>query len=281
VNPIALVQTARATRRALAHAPVPAGWTRDAVTTQVRLAGGRVGHSDGHVQVQVGAFEVTGFSVSSLAHLHREIFVDLQYWFRARRSDPVIVDGGSNIGMSLLFFKVLYPGARVIAFEPAARAHELLIHNVERNSLQDVEVHGVALGPDDGQVAFFEDPADPATFRMSTRAERIPGEATTVPQRRLSPLLEGEVDLVKLDIEGAEDAVLAELIASGAIDRVDQLVLEYHHQLDPDRDPIDRFLARLRESGFSYQLSAAERVTQRSGQTAIPQDVLVYARRRT
>ena len=78
VHPLLLARTARATRRALAKAPVPERWAREAVKTQLRLAAGRVGRDGGLVQVKVDRFDVTGFSISSLAYLHREIFVDLQ-----------------------------------------------------------------------------------------------------------------------------------------------------------------------------------------------------------
>ena len=257
--PWRLVQTARATRRALADAPVPDGWVSDAVRTQLRLAAGRVRRDNGVVRVPVGGFDVAGFSVSSLAYLHREIFVELEYWFRAQRRDPFIVDGGSNIGMSVLFFKSLYPDSRVLAFEPSKRAYELLVRNVEANGLRDVDARHAALGGENAAVPFFEDPDDPATFRMSTRRERMPGTATSVTQQRLSDSLTGDVDLLKLDIEGAEDSVLADLGDSGAISRVAQLIVEYHHQLDAQRDFLGAFLERLREHGFAYQISARRR----------------------
>lgn len=280
MNPAAVVQKARATRRALANAPVPGGWTREAVKTQGLLAAGCVGRADGLVQVKVDRFDVTGFSVSSLAYLHWAIFVELQYYFSARRRDPLIVDGGSNIGISVLFFKTLYPDARILAFEPASRAHELLLRNVEANGLRDVEVHQAALGREDTYVPFYEDPDDPATFRMSTRSERLPlGKSSSVPQRRLSQLVREEVDLLKLDVEGSEDDVLAELVDARAVSRVRQLVVEYHHRLDPTRDHLDEFLACLREQGFGYQVSAKEIVASRAVAKPAFQDVLVYARR--
>ncbi len=277
--PWRLVQTMRLTRRLLADAPVPEGWVRDAVKTQLRLAAGRVEHEDGLVRVPVGQFDVAGFSVSSLAYLHNEIFVKLAYFFRAGRPDPLIVDGGSNIGMSVLFFKALYPKGRILAFEPAARAHELLLRNVGANGLADVQVHHAALGREQGVVPFYEDSADPATFRMSTRSWRIPGGGTTVTQRRLSELVDQEVDLLKLDVEGAEEDVLADLVGSGAIRRVQQVVVEYHHHLDPTRDFLGAFLERLRDQGFTYQVSARERVADRAEREPAFQDVLVFARR--
>jgi len=279
VSPLRLLQTVRATRRALTNAPVPPGWAREAAKTQLRLAAGRVRHEQGLVRVNVDRFDVAGFSVASLAYLHREIFVELQYYFSTDSPDPFIVDGGSNIGMSVLFFKALYPGARVLAFEPAQRAHDLLVRNVEANGLRDVEVHRAALGREDGEVPFFEDRDDPATFRMSTRSERLPGTASPVPQRRLSQLLREEVDLLKLDIEGSEDDVLAELVDSQAVSRIRQLVVEYHHQLDPTRDFLGAFLECLRQQGFGYQVSAKGPVANRAAAEPAFQDVLVYARR--
>ena len=279
MSPLRLLQTVRATRRALTNAPVPPGWAREAAKTQLRLAAGRVRHEQGLVRVNVDRFDVAGFSVASLAYLHREIFVELQYYFSTDRPDPFIVDGGSNIGMSVLFFKALYPGARVLAFEPAQRAHDLLVRNVEANGLRDVEVHRAALGREDGEVPFFEDRDDPATFRMSTRSERQPGTASPVPQRRLSQLLREEVDLLKLDIEGSEDDVLAELVDSQAVSRIRQLVVEYHHQLDPTRDFLGAFLECLRQQGFGYQVSAKGPVANRAAAEPAFQDVLVHARR--
>jgi len=277
---VQLLQTARATRRALANAPgLPPGWAREATTTQLRLVAGRVRHAEGLVQVKVGQFSVTGFSIPSLAFLHREIFVDLQYYFSTKVRDPLIVDGGSNIGMSVLFFKALYPSARVLAFEPAQPAHDLLVRNVEANGLRDVEVQRAALGREDGEVLFYEDRDDPATFRMSTRSERLPGTASSVPQRRLSHLLGEDVDLLKLDVEGSEDDVLAELVDSNAVSRIRQLIVEYHHQLDPTRDFLGAFLERLRDQGFQYQIGANENVAARTRDEPVFQDVLVYARR--
>jgi FkbM family methyltransferase len=275
--PWRLAQTARATRRALAGAPVPDGWVGDAVKTQLRLAAGRVRRENGIVSVPIAGFDVAGFSVPSLAYLHREIFVELEYWFRAQRRDPFIVDGGSNIGISVLFFKALYAAARVIAFEPARPAHELLERNVEANRLGDVEVHNAALARTNGEVKLYEDPGDPATFRMSTRLGRIDGSPTAVAGRRLSDFVDGDVDLVKLDVEGAEDDVLSDLVDSGAIARVGQLIVEYHHQLDPTRDFLGAFLERLREQGFSYHVSAREQIAKRATLEPGFQDVLVHA----
>jgi FkbM family methyltransferase len=279
LNPLRLARIARATRRTLAGAPVSGHWASEAVKTQLRLAAGRVAHEDGLVRVKVDRFYVLGFSTPSLAYLHREIFVNLQYYFRSVRPDPLIIDGGSNVGLSVLFFKALYPESRLLAFEPAQPACSLLVRNVEANGIDGVDVHCEALGRETGKVDFFEDPRDPATFRMSTRPERLAGVARTVPQRRLSELVNEDVDLLKLDVEGAEDDILTDLVESGAIGRIAQLVVEYHHHLDPQRDFLGSFLERLRAQGFVYYVEAREPGQSRRAAEPAFQDVLVYAYR--
>ena len=46
-------------------------------------------------------------------HCYREIFGDQVYRFIANRQDPLIIDCGANIGMSVIYFKYLYPDARI------------------------------------------------------------------------------------------------------------------------------------------------------------------------
>ena len=67
--------------------------------------------------------------------LFNELFADACYSFRAQTDSPLIFDCGSNIGLSILFFKKLYPKARVIGFEPDPLTFQTLRENSERNSL--------------------------------------------------------------------------------------------------------------------------------------------------
>ncbi len=115
---------------------------------------------------------------------------------------------------------------------------------------------------------------------MSTRRERLPSpRETIVPQRRLSDFVDGPVDLIKLDVEGAEGDVLDDLIETGAIAHVRTLVLEYHNYLAPGESAMGAFLERLATHGFEYRLSARERIAQRAEEGSQPQDILVYAHR--
>ena len=47
--------------------------------------------------------------------LFNEIFLHHEYHFTAANETPHIIDCGSNIGMSVIYFKMLYPEAEIVA----------------------------------------------------------------------------------------------------------------------------------------------------------------------
>src|SRR6516164_4426665 len=49
---------------------------------------------------------------------YKDEFIQQIYHFESSSTNPLIIDGGSNIGMSILYFKRLYPNARIVGFEP-------------------------------------------------------------------------------------------------------------------------------------------------------------------
>lgn len=225
---------------------------------------------------QVSGFEVSYFDKPTVVHLYREIFVHGTYYFRSASSNPVIFDCGANIGVATLFFKSLYPAAKLECFEPDPRSFDLLEHNVATNNLQDVTLHKVALWDEDTDVQFFTDSANPGSLLMSTNAHRLSGSPISVPARRLSSFITGDVDFLKLDVEGAELRVLQELAHSGKIGCIRQMVVEYHHKIPGEPSAMSSFLHVLEESGFEYQI-----VTY-GFSVAVPerfQDIMVYAYR--
>jgi hypothetical protein len=73
------------------------------------------------------------FSLDTLLFLVNEIFLRRDYAFAPDRDAPVVIDCGSNIGISILFFKKLRPQAKIIGFEPDKKTFELLSRNVAEN----------------------------------------------------------------------------------------------------------------------------------------------------
>jgi FkbM family methyltransferase len=220
-------------------------------------------------------FLVSHFDAQTLNFLYREVFVRQPYYFHSKSESPVILDCGANIGMASLYFKWLYPKARLQSFEPDPATFQLLQKNIERNNL-DVVAHNCALWDDETEVDFFVDPGNPGGLLMSTDPGRWYREPIRVPARKLSSFIDGAVDFLKLDVEGAEHRVLSDLVQSGALGVVRQMVVEYHHKIGQQKSCLADFLHQLERAGFEYQIHASLfPVSSRD----IPQDVLIAAYR--
>src|ERR1035441_6582175 len=90
------------------------------------------------------------------------------------------------------------------------------------------------------------------------RFPRWPAKSKTMVRTvRLSDYITEDVDLLKLDVEGSEMAILEDLMAAGKLERVRQIIGEYHHHVKPDEDRLGEFLSLLERAGFGYHLCAA------------------------
>jgi FkbM family methyltransferase len=228
-------------------------------------------------ETRLVGFRVSYFDRPTLLYLYREIFVRQTYWFRAQTAEPAILDCGANLGMATLFFKFIFPSARIQCFEPDAATCRLLRQNIGANHLENVASHNVALWDEDTQIPFFSDPAAPGNLLMSTNGNRGSGEASSVTARRLSSYVEEDIDLLKLDVEGAELRVLRELVESEKITRIKQMIVEYHHKIPGEPSSMSQVLRILEDSGFEYQIAASGFPL---AQRERFQDVMIYAYQR-
>ena len=198
-------------------------------------------------------YHVKSYGFFDTGVLFQEIYIYQQYYFKANKPAPWIIDCGSHIGMSILYFKALYPEARILAFEPAPETFKLLRENVKRNQLKDVRLENKAVSNQEGKLKFYGD----RSVRSSLLKERGSGEGIEVDVVKLSDSIDRTVDFLKIDVEGAEDLVLDDLVASGKLSLVSQMVIEYHHHIVKDTDRLSRFLKILEDHNFGYQIEGS------------------------
>jgi FkbM family methyltransferase len=170
-----------------------------------------------------------------------------------------VVDVGANWGyFTLLAAHLTGPGGRVLALEPDRRPFALLERNCALNRLACVTSLPVAAGRGREELV-LDGYADAATNRGVSRTRHREAGARAdlpvVPAAALDELLDDQgvaaVDLVKIDVEGAEDGVLEGMSKGLAAGRYRRVLLELHPGLLAERGLTpDDCCTTLRAAGY-------------------------------
>jgi FkbM family methyltransferase len=153
---------------------------------------------------------------------------------RDRKAPLFIVDAGGYIGTAAIALAQLFPNATIVTLEPSDENYRILAQNVEPYG-NIVPIHA-ALDAEDGEKPLFDRGTGDWGFSMAADvAERgLPevGMTRTVSIPSLLAQMKRErVDILKLDIEGAERDVLSG--SASWIDKVDMLFVELHDRIVP------------------------------------------------
>ena len=185
-------------------------------------------------------FIVTLDRFESLYWIFIEIFVDENYYFKTDTKEPFIIDCGSNIGLSVLYFKFLYPGSKVLAFEPHPDSAKTLRENIKVNDLRDVTVVEGALGLEEGELTLSTDVSSTSAtvygefFERQESVRRQGVEETKFQKQmqvhayRLSQYVTEPVHFLKIDVEGAEADILRDLDRREVMRHIEEMAMEYH-----------------------------------------------------
>lgn len=249
------------TRRRIKKSPLPVVLKKEFRFTFDRLIMKKTFTSKERQKNYERNYRVAGFSVSHLGfgalyQLFKEIFVGLDYYFKSDKANPFIIDCGSNIGMSILFFKKLYPQSEIIGFEPNDEAFGKLEENIKVNRLENVTVHKKAVSDQAGEITFYFDPENLGSLQMSTVKDRMPKRSQTVFCVALSSFITKDVDFLKLDVEGAELSLFRELEKANKLEFIKEMTIEYHHHIKEGVDELSQMLRILETNGFGYQISS-------------------------
>jgi FkbM family methyltransferase len=154
-------------------------------------------------------------------------FFTPNYRIRDSAGNPVrvIVDAGANIGIETLRFRHFHPHARIVAIEPDSGNFSIL----QRNTRADGKIELLHGGLWSHKCRLHIIPGESAEgFRAEEASgEPQPGdvEAVSIPSIMESFGLD-EIDILKLDIEGAEYQVFTAADVESWIRRVKVLIFE-------------------------------------------------------
>ena len=185
---------------------------------------------------------------------YNEIFNNKHYKFTANVPAPFILDCGANIGVSILYFKSLYPQSRVIAFEPEPEAFKLLEFNIRQNNLSGVELVNAAVSNITGEIDFFvPEPASLGSAGVKNSWHRPDNHKTIrVPAVKLSSYINEPIDMLKIDVEGMEEIVLMEV--EKRLEFVKNIRMEFHGCPTNQSNDLERILSILNRNHFKFMI---------------------------
>ena len=192
-------------------------------------------------------------SISLFWEIWRDRCYTSRGFYQPQPTDTVL-DLGANQGFFALFLCERVPGIRVHCFEPAAETRAQLLRNIESNGLgRTVSVYPFAIS----------DRYTEATFHVTANSEhgslfesQFSGsnaqKVECIPLSRAIELTQaGEIDLLKIDVEGAEIEIL-EGAAPEIWSRIHRVVVEYHDLFRPGCR--DRVEVALRNAGYQVKV---------------------------
>lgn len=164
-------------------------------------------------------------------NIFKQIFVDREYDVKIAGPVKTIIDAGANVGMATLYFADRFPEATIISIEPEAGNFEALSRVCSlseklipvRGGLWSRSGHLRIINPGHASIGFRVDDVGTAAF-------------DTLPAYTVDGLMGeygiDELDILKIDIEGAEQEVFSKDI-SAWITKVRIIIIELHDFISP------------------------------------------------
>jgi len=220
------------------------------VLKRIQKFGKRFGHARGlllwfrlrqHVRKQQGArhvvqvpglhHPVTLRAMTSDVEVFHQIFVDGELEFDLHMLPSRIIDAGANIGLAAVYFSSRFPEAKILALEVETANFELLRHNTA--FYPNITCMKKALWSGPANLSIANPTAESMSFRVSPSTKGDEEGILAVGVKDLAEMFEGRrIDLLKIDIEGAEKEVFQHGMNQW-IDQVDTIAVELHDRFQP------------------------------------------------
>ncbi len=158
--------------------------------------------------------------------VYRDIFQRHEYLLAPPNEPKTIIDAGANIGLTSVYFANRWPKARIIAIEPEPSNYALLLKNAQ--PYPQITPVLAALWNESIMLNLFNPGKGEWAFQTEVSADGKTRGMTLDEVMQTYQL--DSVDLLKIDIEGAEKEVFEN---ASWVDRVGTLVIEIHDDLKP------------------------------------------------
>lgn len=182
----------------------------------------------------VGKYRIEFLDKEEFDIIFNEIFIDGIYIPKLTNEtkSPRIIDIGSHIGLSILYFKSIFPDSHIIGYEPNPILFEVLERNMERNNIGNVEIKNSVVSDTDGVTPFYYS-SDTNWFSTgSIYQEQWKGKqnrkSSSINSIDIDTIIKENcvIDILKLDIEGHEHQLIKKICNHS--EGISNLIIELH-----------------------------------------------------
>lgn len=162
----------------------------------------------------------------------KKIFIDHEYRLPFDARPGTILDLGANTGLASLYFRTQFPEAQIVAVEPDPANFAMLQRHL--GALPGVEIIQAAVWSRDGEITLTDPGIGSWAMRVEEPSQSASGQCQVAALSMTSLLKhfpQGRVDLLKVDVEGAEKEVFE--CSAAWIENIDAIVIELHDRYKP------------------------------------------------
>ncbi|EMB18188.1 FkbM family methyltransferase [Rhodopirellula europaea] len=204
-------------------------------------------------------------------YVFEQIFLDLEYKIDVPRP-KTLLDAGANIGLASVWFANQFPDADIVAIEPDPSNFRVLKENAA--AYRRIRCLQVGLWHRNAMLERISEDAQPWAYRYQETSKTAQRNLSSIESVGLDDVVnrffEGSIDLLKMDIEGAEKEILA--VGGQWTNRVQTAMIECHDRWVPgcekameERFPSDKFDARQNGENTVFVRRAISDATANSG----------------
>ncbi len=183
------------------------------------------------------------------------------------KEGDVVLDIGANIGYyTILAARRVGPGGRVFAFEPDPRNFALLQKNLRANRCANVHVERKAVSDCTGTIMLYLDELNKGDHAIYDVGGRRSIEVGAVRLDDYFSDYTGKIDLIKIDVQGAEGRVLRGMPGLLEKNKQVRIITEFWpHRLAECGIPSEEFIGALAAHGFTlYNINEESKRVERT-----------------
>ena len=167
------------------------------------------------------------------------------------KNNDLVLDIGAHIGLFALFASQFCKGGKIFCFEPIKENYDLLLENLELNSVKNIIPFSLAVSTDTKKINMYinEDEAAHSVFLKGLKSIQVDSISL---QKIFDDNKIALVDFVKMDCEGSEYTII-DTLPLDYLKRISKIAIEYHFT-NTKPELLEELIKKIKNSGFHINL---------------------------